>query len=68
MWINYQNGSTIGEGGTENGNIIFDEEHVDGARITLEQNCHQNIPLLSRQEFTGESCIRHLLLIRLKLP
>ena len=44
MWINYQNGSTIGESGTENGNIIFDEEHVDGARITLEQNCHQNIP------------------------
>ena len=44
MWINYQNGSTIGESGTENGNIIFDEEHVDGARITLEQNCHHNIP------------------------
>ena len=43
MWINYQNGSTIGEGGTENGNIIFDEEHVDGARITLEQNCHQKV-------------------------
>ena len=44
MWNKYQDGATIGEKGTENGEVIIDEEDVDGARITLEQNCWHSIP------------------------
>lgn len=44
MWNKYQGGATVGEVGNENGTIILDEEHSDGARITLEQNCRVNIP------------------------
>lgn len=36
-WILYDSGSTIGEIGTENGEIIFDEEYANSSRITLER-------------------------------
>lgn len=36
-WILYDGGSTIGEIGTENGEIIFDEEYENSSRITLER-------------------------------
>lgn len=32
-------GKTIGETGSEQGVIVKDEEHGDGARITLERDC-----------------------------
>ena len=44
MWNKYHGGATVGQVGSENGTIILDEEHIDGARITLEQNCRVNIP------------------------
>ena len=34
----YDGGSSIGRHGSENGVILRDEEHMDGARITLEQD------------------------------
>lgn len=37
-WYPFDDGGTIGKQGTEHGAVIRDEEHVDGARITLEQN------------------------------
>ena len=36
-WILYENGSTVGEPGSENGKIICDEEYADSCRITLEK-------------------------------
>lgn len=36
-WINYDNGSTIGEIGSEGGNIVNDEELDNSSRITLEK-------------------------------
>lgn len=36
MWQSFDEGRTIGESGSETGVILHDEEHVDGARITLE--------------------------------
>ena len=44
MWNKYQGGATVGQVGSENRTIILDEEHIEGARITLEQNCRVNIP------------------------
>lgn len=41
-WYVYDGGSSIGTTGCENGVIIRDEEHPDGARITLEKT--QNPP------------------------
>lgn len=38
MWYSFDNGSTIGTDGSENGVIIKDEEHELGARITLEKD------------------------------
>ncbi|MCS7071709.1 MAG: hypothetical protein NZM00_09400, partial [Anaerolinea sp.] len=35
----YEDGATLGLTGSEGGQIIADEEHPAGARITLEQNC-----------------------------
>ncbi len=35
-WHAYRDGSTIGTGGSEDGRILRDEEHDDGARVTLE--------------------------------
>ncbi|AYG65621.1 MULTISPECIES: hypothetical protein [unclassified Rhizobium] len=36
-WINFDGGSTIGHQGSECGIILLDEEHSDGARVTLER-------------------------------
>ena len=36
-WSPYENGKTIGQRGSEHGLIMLDEEHSDGARITLER-------------------------------
>jgi hypothetical protein len=36
-WYPFDNGKSIGQRGSESGNIIRDEEHGDGARITLER-------------------------------
>ncbi len=38
MWHQFENGDTIGTKGSENGEILIDEEHSDGARLTLEKN------------------------------
>jgi hypothetical protein len=38
MWQPIENGTTLGTRGSENGEIIRDEEHALGARITLERN------------------------------
>jgi hypothetical protein len=40
MWIPFQAGRTIGRRGDDYGEIIRDEEHLDGARITLEKGGH----------------------------
>lgn len=37
MWKNYENGSTIGKSGSENGIIIQEEEYQHSCLITLEQ-------------------------------
>ena len=37
-WQLFQNGKTLGEHGSEQGTLICDEEHIGGARITLEQD------------------------------
>src|SRR5918998_1745981 len=39
-WTSLDNGASIGQRGSENGIILRDEEHVDGARITLERDGH----------------------------
>lgn len=36
-WYEFENGSTIGELGTEGGEIVKDEEFDNSARITLEK-------------------------------
>jgi hypothetical protein len=38
IWYPFDNGNSIGKLGSENGIIIRDEEHPDGARITLERD------------------------------
>jgi hypothetical protein len=37
QWVSFENGSTIGQLGSESGVIIRDSEHPLGARITLER-------------------------------
>jgi hypothetical protein len=37
MWAPFEMGHTIGAAGSESGIITHDEEHRDGARITLER-------------------------------
>lgn len=37
-WYPYNKGKTISTKGSENGKIVLDEEHIDGARISLEEN------------------------------
>jgi len=39
-WHAYGNGTSTGMKGSEGGIIVLDEEHSDGARITLEQGGH----------------------------
>jgi hypothetical protein len=36
----FADGSTLGERGSECGTVVLDEEHLDGARITLEEDGH----------------------------
>jgi hypothetical protein len=36
-WLPFENGSTIGATGSEEGTILRDEEHPEGSRITLER-------------------------------
>ncbi|MFQ3567004.1 MAG: hypothetical protein SNJ59_08380 [Aggregatilineales bacterium] len=43
-WLPYQDGKTIGRTGAEGGIIKRDEEHADGARITLEQETLHRVP------------------------
>jgi hypothetical protein len=38
MWNKFDNGSSIGQKGSEDGVIVLDEEHLDGIRITLERD------------------------------
>lgn len=38
MWGQFDNGKSIGNKGSESGIIVLDEEHIDGARITLERD------------------------------
>jgi hypothetical protein len=38
-WESFDGGVTINQIGSEDGSIALDEEHVDGARITLERGC-----------------------------
>jgi hypothetical protein len=38
MWQSFDQGRTIGKSGSETGVILLDEEHADGARITLERD------------------------------
>jgi hypothetical protein len=36
-WHAFANGTTIGTRGSEHGIIVMDEEHIEGARIALEE-------------------------------
>ena len=38
MWLPFRNGQTLGAPGSEYGITIRDEEHIGGARITLERD------------------------------
>lgn len=38
MWNQAENGVTIGSVGSENGEIVEDLEHMQGARLTLEKD------------------------------
>lgn len=38
IWHPFDNGTSVGDVGSESGIIIRDVEHSDGARITLERN------------------------------
>ena len=38
MWAPFDGGRTIGTAGSESGIILADDEHGDGARITLERD------------------------------
>lgn len=40
-WEPFDQEKTLGSRGSENGTILLDEEYVDGARITLEENGYQ---------------------------
>ncbi len=44
MWVAFDNGATIGQRGSEGGIIVRDDEHGDGARITLERGCAHCVP------------------------
>jgi len=37
-WSSSENGATLGQQGSEQGVVVADEEHGDGARITLERD------------------------------
>lgn len=37
-WIGFEGGASLGQPGSESGVILVDEEHEEGARITLERD------------------------------
>lgn len=37
-WSSFDEGHSLGTRGSENGIILRDEEHIEGARITLERD------------------------------
>ncbi len=37
-WIDFDNGSTVGQPGSEHGTTVQDQEHPNGARNTLERD------------------------------
>jgi hypothetical protein len=39
-WGSFDSGGTLGGIGSESGVILLDDEHPDGARITIERDCH----------------------------
>jgi hypothetical protein len=39
-WHAFGDGTSTGTKGSEGGTVVLDEEHPDGARITLEQGGH----------------------------
>jgi hypothetical protein len=43
-WYPYEEGKTEGTRGSEGGTIVRDEEHADGARITLERDTLYKVP------------------------
>jgi hypothetical protein len=43
-WHVYEAGRTRGTRGSEGGTIVLDDEHSDGARITLERDTLHNVP------------------------
>ncbi len=43
-WYSFEGGKTIGARGSEGGTIVRDEEHGDGARITLERETLHRVP------------------------
>lgn len=43
-WLTYHEGATLGAKGAEGGAIVRDEEHPDGARITLERETLRGVP------------------------
>jgi len=54
--IPYENGSTVGAIGSEDGTILRDELHPDGARITLEQMPTRSAITCGRRRWCGRSC------------
>jgi hypothetical protein len=45
VWQPFGSGGTIGQEGSEVGTIIRDDEHLDGARITLGIHQQRHLPL-----------------------
>lgn len=43
-WYPYEDSRTVGTRGSEGGAIVRDEEHADGARITLERDTLYKVP------------------------
>lgn len=44
-WYVFKNGELIGQSGSESGRIFRDDEHGDGARVTLEQGPHNRFAI-----------------------
>jgi hypothetical protein len=43
-WRPFNDGTTIGQHGSEDGVVLRDEEHELGARLTLERDCAHGVP------------------------
>jgi len=66
MWNKIDNGSTIGTIGSENGEISRDEEHIAGARLTIEKG-GDTTPFSITSGVTGAFFIQHSYLLPRKL-